>query len=61
LGGLEDGFRDGSAAILDVSQAAPIEETPMIREVDGGHSMGAAQLAEALMARGVTGPTPAVR
>lgn len=33
----------------------------LIREVDGDHSMGAAQLAEALMARGVSGPTRAVR
>lgn len=28
-----------------------------IREVDGDHKMGAARLAEALMGRGVTGPT----
>mgnify|MGYP001546571068 CR=1 FL=1 len=33
----------------------------LIREVDGDHTMGAARLAEALMARGVTGPTRVVR
>lgn len=33
----------------------------LIREIDGDHSMGASRLAEALMARGVSGPTRVIR